>query len=147
RCVVYVGACTRSSGSLLWNRTPGRPMYTPEEGITMFRGVKSRAIGLLALGLMIPLLAACDVGSPAAQKPNVTIASKAFTEETLVGEMYSQLLEAAGYPVTRKLNLGETSVLQPALEKGDIQIYPEYTGTGLTVVLQLPPSSDAKQVY
>src|SRR5215211_2918624 len=87
------------------------------------------------------------VGATTTQQPTVIIASKAFTEETLVGEMYSQLLEAGGYPVTRKLNLGETSVLQEALVKGDIHIYPEYTGTGLTVVLQMPPSSDAKQVF
>lgn len=114
----------------------------------MFRGVKSLPRGLLTLVLILPFLAACDVGGGGTtQKPTVIVASKAFTEETLVGEMYSQLLEAGGYPVTRKLNLGETSVLQEALVKGDIHLYPEYTGTGLTVVLKLPASSDAAQVF
>src|SRR3954453_21628499 len=109
------GAGDRSSGFVACTRTRGRPVDSPEEGFTMFRGVKAQAIGLLALGLMLPFLAACDVGTTTtAQKPNVIVASKAFTEETLVGEMYSQLLEAGGYPVTRKLNLGETQVLQPA---------------------------------
>src|SRR4051794_19182737 len=114
----------------------------------MFKRVQSLVSSGVALVLLLPLLAACDVGgsSPAA-KPNLTIASKAFTEENLIGEMYAQLLEAGGYPITRKLNLGETSVLQPALVKGDIQIYPEYTGTGLTVVLQHDASSDAQAVY
>jgi osmoprotectant transport system substrate-binding protein len=114
----------------------------------MFRGTKSVIVGLLALLAVLPLLAACDVGGgSSSQKPKVIVASKAFTEETLIGEMYAQLLEQGGYPVERKLNLGETNVLQEALVKGDISLYPEYTGTGLTVVLKHDASSDAKQVY
>jgi osmoprotectant transport system substrate-binding protein len=112
----------------------------------MFRGVKWLPIGVLAL--ILPFLAACDMGSATpTPKPTLIVASKAFTEEELVGEMYAQLLEAGGYPVTRKLNLGETSILHPALEKGDIHLYPEYTGTGLVVQLGLPPNSDPQQVY
>src|SRR5579859_283935 len=80
-------------------------------------------------------------------KPTITIASKAFAEEKLVAEMYADLLEQAGYTVNRKLGLGETNVIQPALVKCDVQIYPEYTGTGLTVVLKMDPMSDAQQVF
>ena len=71
----------------------------------------------------------------------VKVGSKNFTEALILGEMYAQLLEAAGIPVERRLNLGGTAVAQAALVKGDIDLYPEYTGTGLTVVLQMPIES------
>ncbi|HEX5500769.1 MAG TPA: glycine betaine ABC transporter substrate-binding protein, partial [Thermomicrobiales bacterium] len=71
----------------------------------------------------------------------VKIGSKNFTEQLILGEMYAQLLEAAGIQVERKLNLGGTAVAQAALVKGDIDLYPEYTGTGLTVILDIPIES------
>lgn len=114
----------------------------------MLHRMRSWGAGLVALTLIVPLLAGCDTGTGgAATKPNIIVSSKDFTEEILVGEMYAQLLEQGGYPVTRKLNLGSTAVAQPALVKGDIHVYPEYTGTGLTVVLKKDPMSDAKQVF
>ena len=80
-------------------------------------------------------------------KPTIIVASKDFAEERIIGEMYAQLLEQAGYKVDRKLGLGETSVIQPALVKGDVQIYPEYTGTGLVNILKLDPMNDPQKVY
>jgi len=109
-------------------------------------------MGFFGLVLLLPLLAGCDVGGSAAtptatSKGQITVASKGFTEETLVGEMYAQLLEQGGYQVVRKLNLGETDILQPALQNKDIDVYPEYTGTGLVVVLKKDPSSDPAGGY
>jgi osmoprotectant transport system substrate-binding protein len=80
-----------------------------------------------------------DVSAQAGQP--VKVGSKNFTEQLILGEMYAQLLEAAGISVERKLNLGGTAVAQAALVKGDIDLYPEYTGTGLTVVLDIPIES------
>ena len=77
----------------------------------------------------------------------VVVSSKDFTEELLVGEMYALLLEKGGIPVERKLNLGATDIAQAALVKGDISLYPEYTGTGLQVVLKKDVMSDANAVY
>jgi osmoprotectant transport system substrate-binding protein len=77
----------------------------------------------------------------------IKVGSKDFTEEFIVGNMYALLLEAAGAKVDRKLNLGGTPVCQAAMEKGDLDLYPEYTGTGLLTVLKLPSNTDAKQVY
>jgi osmoprotectant transport system substrate-binding protein len=130
-------------------------------------------VGLALLGLISPLLAACggentataipptampstpvtsasDVTPTAMSntgKPTIVVASKDFTEEVLVGEMYAELLEKAGYTVKRQLNLGSTKIVQPALVKGDVQLYPEYTGTGLIVVLGKPTMGDPKAVY
>lgn len=68
----------------------------------------------------------------------VKVGSKNFTEALILGEMYALLLENAGIPVQTRLNLGGTEVAQAALEAGEIDLYPEYTGTGLTVVLGIP---------
>ncbi len=113
-----------------------------------------------AVGLMLALLAGCAgnsaTSSPTAAPAAVTaapaaatirVASKDFTEQFLIGEMYALLLENNGFKVERKLNLGGTPVAQKALEAGEIDLYPEYTGTGLLTVLKLPVNSDQKQVF
>jgi osmoprotectant transport system substrate-binding protein len=61
----------------------------------------------------------------------VTIGSKNFTEQKVLGEIYAQGLEAAGYTVEKQLNLGDEKTALKALEGGDIDAYPEYTGTAL----------------
>ncbi len=92
-------------------------------------------------GVMTPTAMMGGAGS------KVIVSSKDFTEELLVGEMYALLLEKAGIPVERKLNLGGVAVAQAALVKGDISLYPEYTGTGLQAVLKKDVMSDANAVY
>jgi osmoprotectant transport system substrate-binding protein len=106
------------------------------------RPVVSRAHALAALA-STAALAACGPRGPAP----IAIGSKDFTEELLLGEMYAQILEKHGLPVTRKLNLGGTQVAMAALQRGDIDIYPEYTGTALINVLKIIPSSDASDAY
>jgi len=61
----------------------------------------------------------------------VTIGSKNFTEQKVLGEIYAQALTAAGYDVSTELNLGDEKTALKALEGGDISAYPEYTGTAL----------------
>lgn len=63
---------------------------------------------------------------------NLTVGSKNFTEQILLGEIYAQALEAAGYSVNTDLNLGSEQVALQALEAGEISGYPEYTTTALT---------------
>jgi osmoprotectant transport system substrate-binding protein len=114
--------------------------------------MKIRVLAAAVLVLLSAVLAACDVG-PAAQtnQRKVVVSSKNFTEAVLVGEMYAQVLENAGIPIERKMNLGGTDVAQAALEKGGaadgIDLYPEYTGTGLLAVLKGEPESDPQKVY
>ena len=69
----------------------------------------------------------------------LTIGSKNFTEQFILGEIYAQALEAAGYDVSTDLNLGSEQVALKALENGSISGYPEYTSTALTSFFQLPP--------
>ena len=77
----------------------------------------------------------------------IRVGSKDFTEQLILGEMYAQVLEQGGLKVERKLNLGGTPVAQASLLNGEIDLYPEYTGTGLLTVLKLPAQSDPKGVY
>jgi glycine betaine/choline ABC-type transport system substrate-binding protein len=63
---------------------------------------------------------------------NVTIGSKNFTEEFILGEIYAQALQAAGYKVKKQLNLGSEQIALKAVKSGQVDAYPEYTGTALT---------------
>jgi osmoprotectant transport system substrate-binding protein len=61
----------------------------------------------------------------------LTIGSKNFTEQRVLGEIYAQGLEAAGFNVSKDLNLGDEKTALAALKSGEISAYPEYTGTAL----------------
>ena len=88
--------------------------------------------------------------APAAQiqttRP-VVVASKPFGESFLLAEMFAKLLEARGFRVDRRLGLGATEIAFNALRTNAIDVYPEYTGTGLLAILHQQPSPDPRQVY
>jgi osmoprotectant transport system substrate-binding protein len=97
------------------------------------------------LVVLVITLSACGGGQA---KTPVKIGSKNFTEELLIGEMYASLLEANGIPVERDLNLGGTQVASEALIKGDIDMYPEYTGTAYIFILGITDGQkDPTKVY
>ena len=105
--------------------------------------MKKRIALLLALTLLVTLFTGCG------SKKGVTIGSKQFTENIVLGEVYAQLIEAkTDIPVTRKLNLGGTSVCMPAMEKGEIDLYFEYTGTAYNEILdhELEPGTTADEI-
>lgn len=80
----------------------------------------------------------------------ITVGSKNFTEEYILGEIYAQGLEAAGYDVSTKLNLGSETIAKKAIEDGQISGYPEYTSTALGSFFQVPANkipSDAQEAY
>jgi osmoprotectant transport system permease protein len=85
-------------------------------------------------------------GSARAGRP-VVVASKPFGESYLLGEMFAQLLEARGFTVERRLGLGATEIAFGALRTGAIDVYPEYTGTGLLAILGEPPLADPRAVF
>lgn len=68
-------------------------------------------------------------------KVSLTISSKDFTENQVLGELFAKSFEAAGAKVNRKINLGGTEVNRKALLSGGVDAYPEYNGTGWTVQL------------
>jgi glycine betaine/choline ABC-type transport system substrate-binding protein len=93
---------------------------------------------------LIAVLLACGCSSGPRL---IVVGSKNFTEQLVLGEIVAQQLERRlGGKVARKLNLGGTLLAHQALVNGEIDLYPEYTGTALTAVLKLPVASDASQV-
>jgi osmoprotectant transport system substrate-binding protein len=85
---------------------------------------------------------------PGKGKPAVTLGTKDFTEEFVLGELYKQALEAKGYTVNLKKNIGATEIIDKALTSGKIDGYPEYLGVSVAVVARkdIVPKSD-QQTY
>ena len=95
----------------------------------------------IVAGLIAAALSAC-----ARDKP-ITVGSKNFTEQVLLGEIVAQHVSLRlSQRVDRKLNLGGTLLAHQAMLQGGLDVYPEYTGTALTAILKLPLSSDPDDV-
>lgn len=90
---------------------------------------------------MVLSLSACGDSEDA-----IRVGSKDFTESLIVSEIYALALEDAGYSVERKQNIAG-SVVHTAITSDEIDLYPEYTGTGLLSVLQMDMMSDPDEVY
>ena len=99
----------------------------------------TRLLSLPVALVLAVLVAACggdDDNGGAASDTTVRIGSKNFTEAIILGELYKQALEAKGYTVELKSSIGATELIDTALTSGEIDMYPEYTGTMLTVVFE-----------
>lgn len=108
---------------------------------------------ILIIALAAGAFAGCGAKTPAegnsgeeAQKPVIKVGTKDFTENLILGELYALALEDNGYQVDRVFNIA-SSVVHTSLVNGDVDLYPEYTGTGLLAVLKLPLETDPQTVY
>lgn len=102
----------------------------------------------MSLKIFTGILASAFVGlASQANAQAVKIGSKNFTEQFVVAEIYAQALEKAGVEVERRLNLGATLVAHTALTNGEIDLYPEYTGTALAAVAKGDLSGSADKIY
>lgn len=81
-----------------------------------------------------------------ANRGHVTVGSKDFTESILLAEIVAQMLEAQNVEVDRKFDLGG-NLAHTAIVGGQIDLYPEYTGTAFTAILHHQPITDPKAVY
>ena len=77
---------------------------------------------------------AASTDQPGKGKPALTIGTKDFTEEFILGNLYAQALQAKGWKVNLKENIGATEIVDKALTSKKIDAYPEYTGVSLSVV-------------
>jgi len=101
-----------------------------------------RAIPAVLAALTLVLLTACGnvggsggSGGGSGSGPTITVGSKNFTEQYVLGELYTQALAANGFHAEKKLDLGSEQIADKALQNGQIDLYPEYTGTSLVDVL------------
>jgi osmoprotectant transport system substrate-binding protein len=89
--------------------------------------------------------------NPDTGSTSITVGSKNFTEQKILGEVYAQALEAAGYDVKTELNLGDEKTALKALKDGQIDAYPEYTGTALLSFFNTPTDElegvDSQKAY
>jgi len=82
------------------------------------------------------------------RSPRIVVGSKNFTEQLILGELLAQHIEQRlGLRVDRKLNLGGTLLAHEALRTGEIDLYPEYTGTALTAILKMQPERDSATTF
>jgi osmoprotectant transport system substrate-binding protein len=103
----------------------------------------TRAIPAALATLALALLAACgnvgggggsSAGDGGESGPTITVGSKNFTEQYILGELYAQTLQANGFTAEKKLDLGSEQIADKALQNGQIDMYPEYTGTALVAI-------------
>ncbi len=130
---------TTTSGSLPTTSTgaptsTASPMASPSSSASPMASPSSSASPIAAEGGANP----ADV--------KITVGSKLDVDGQLNAEMYALLLQDKGYKVTTKLGLGQTPVLDSAIKSGAIDIYPEFTGTALSL-LKMDPTQDAQQAY
>jgi glycine betaine/choline ABC-type transport system substrate-binding protein len=96
-----------------------------------------RSAAAAALCIPVFALSICATGcSRKAAAPGVTVGSKNFTEQLILAEIMARMIEGrTGLRVVRRLNLGGTMICHRALNRGEIDVYAEYTGTALTAIL------------
>ena len=88
-----------------------------------------RFLPIVAILALVSAACGGGAGAPSADKPTIRIGSTNFTEQLIVGELYAQVLEAAGYKIERKFNLGAREVVIPAIESGQIDLEVDYLAT------------------
>ncbi len=101
--------------------------------------------GLIAVLFLLVTLIANTLSFAAPSAP-IRVGSKNFTESLVLGEIYAVALENNGYKVERKLNIA-SSVVHSAIVSKEIDLYPEYTGTGLLAILKHELVTDPQKVY
>lgn len=99
---------------------------------------------LVTAGVLIAVTLVMDAG---AEPPVIRVGSKSFTESYLVAEIAAQIIDGAGEArAERRLGLGGTGIVYGALVNGDIDLYPEYTGTIALAILKDPKATSFEAV-
>ena len=109
----------------------------------------SRSHSYLSKGvlLLFAFVLLATAGCRTQRGETIIVGSKNFTEQLVLAELFAQQIEAhSALRVERRLNLGGTMICHDALVSGKIDLYPEYTGTALTAILNDPPQKDPSEV-
>ena len=107
---------------------------------------KKLFVVMMAVVMLLSLTACGGGSSSSGADKNVIVGSKAYTEHEIVAEIDALALEDAGFTVERKMNIAG-SVVHTSITSEEIDIYPEYTGTGLISILQMDALTDQDEVY
>ena len=101
---------------------------------------------LAVSGMVLALVGSFAVTAIADEKKMIRVGSKDFTENEIVAELYALALEDAGYKVERIMDIS-SSVIHTSIVNDEIDLYPEYTGTGLISILKRDPLTDEQEVF
>ena len=147
--LIYRGIATVDNRLILAGALPAALLAVVCDGVARLGGaplvgheMRVRALPALLLICLCALLAAACGSRPSA----IRVGSKNFSEQVLLGEVVAQALEGRGLQVDRKLNLGGTFVCHQAIVAGELDLYPEYTGTAYTAILKEKPVTDPAAV-
>ena len=91
------------------------------------------AVGVAVLSMVL-VAGACGGGGGSKAKGTLTVGSASFSESTILADIYAKALQAKGYTVHTRLNIGSREVYEPALERGEVSLFPEYAATLLEFV-------------
>jgi osmoprotectant transport system substrate-binding protein len=117
--------------------------------------LRQRLQALAMVAVLALLIAACGSTEPdsgggggdaAAKNVTIKLGSNDFTEQFILGEIYKQGLEKAGYTIQYQKGLGSREVVFPALESGQLDMYVEYAGSALQILAKQEPGDDADKV-
>lgn len=111
----------------------------------MRKTFRKRVIGATFVALAM-VASACGSGGDVSDGSTITVGSFNFPESQILAEIYAQALEAEGYPVEKKLNLGSRELIFPSLKSGEINLLPEYLGSSLGVGFGLDSAADSASV-
>ncbi len=111
----------------------------------MMKKTGNKVFAALIAAMMVFSLTACS-GSGSSSEKTIVLGSKDFTENEIVAEIYGLALEDAGFTVERKMNIA-SSVVHQSIISEEIDLYPEYTGTGLISILKKEALTDQEEVY
>ena len=114
----------------------------------MKKRIKQIIRTIIVMGAVLSMVACGNGnnGNSESKGKNIRVGTKDFTENLVVGELYSLALEDAGYKVERVPNIA-SSVIHTSLVNNEIDLYPEYTGTGLLSILKMDLITDPDEVY
>jgi len=146
-----------ATGAMGWSLESCRHRHLPKRLQAVLRTSAFLLPFFIALGGVIAYMSGAGItpvssfSSPTGdQRPRakVVIASKNFTEQLILGELMAQLIqERTELTVERRFNLGGTMICHGAIVNGDVDMYAEYTGTGLTTILRREVLSDPDEVF
>jgi osmoprotectant transport system permease protein len=142
-----------SVGAFAWGLRPERQRDSERFFAALLRPIALTLPFLLILAGMVSYIARPSVGSGTTtlsekRADTIRIGSKNFTEQMILGEIMAQLIEAkTDLAVDRRFNLGGTMICHSALVNGEIDLYAEYTGTGLTAILKEPVILEPEEAF
>ncbi|PQP81613.1 glycine/betaine ABC transporter substrate-binding protein [Paenibacillus sp. PCH8] len=112
----------------------------------MKKNIKKKILLTISITLVLSIILSACGNKTNNNGATIRIGSKDFTENLIVGELYALALENAGYQVERVPNIAG-SIIHSSIVNNDIDMYPEYTGTGLLAVLKMGLITDPDEVY